>query len=47
MLAAGEPLASFPFCPALALERTGDPLQADEDHRQQAMIVQRIRTETA
>ncbi len=47
MLAAGEPLASFPFCPALALERTGDALQADEDHRRQAAIVQRIRAETA
>ena len=29
-------LASFPFCPALALQRTGDPLRPDESHREQA-----------
>ena len=36
-------LASFPFCPALALQRTGDPLRPDESHLEQAEIAERIR----
>lgn len=42
MLEAGGALASFPFCPALALQRTGDPLTPDEGHREQAEIARRI-----
>jgi len=45
MLSLGEAVASFPFCPALALERTGDPLQADERHRLEAEIVHRLRAQ--
>jgi len=41
----GGALASFPFCPALALQRTGDPLQPDADHRAQAEAAARIRLE--
>jgi hypothetical protein len=43
MVEAGSALASFPFCPALALQRTGDPLRPDESHREQAEIAERIR----
>jgi MoaA/NifB/PqqE/SkfB family radical SAM enzyme len=42
---AGGALASFPFCPALALQRTGDPLQPDDGHREQATIAERVRLE--
>ncbi len=45
MLAQGEALSSFPFCPALALERTGDPLRADEQHVLEAEIVHRLRAQ--
>ena len=43
LVEAGGALAAFPFCPALALQRTGDPLRPDESHREQASTVQRIR----
>jgi len=43
MVEAGGALASFPFCPALALQNTGDPLRPDGGHREQAAIVERIR----
>jgi MoaA/NifB/PqqE/SkfB family radical SAM enzyme len=43
LVEAGGALASFPFCPALALQRTGDPLQPDEGHREHAVIVERVR----
>jgi MoaA/NifB/PqqE/SkfB family radical SAM enzyme len=43
LVAAGGALASFPFCPALALQRTGDPLRPDESHVEQAGIAERIR----
>lgn len=33
---AGGPLAAFPFCPALALQRTGDALEPDATHLEQA-----------
>jgi len=39
----GGALASFPFCPAIAQQRTGDPLRPDDDHRQQAEIAEGIR----
>jgi MoaA/NifB/PqqE/SkfB family radical SAM enzyme len=45
LVRAGGALASFPFCPALALQRTGDPLQPDADHRAQAEAAARIRLE--
>ena len=43
LLAAGGPMARFPFCPALALERNGDPLRADAIHLAQADAVERAR----
>jgi AdoMet-dependent heme synthase len=45
LVEAGGALASFPFCPALALQRTGDPLQADDTHRAQAEAAARVRLE--
>src|SRR5207302_1953719 len=45
-LLAGDPaVARFPFCPALALQRTGDPLGVDEGHRLQATVVDEVRLE--
>ncbi len=41
----GGALARFPFCPALALQRTGDPLVPDESHRAQAEAAERVRLE--
>jgi MoaA/NifB/PqqE/SkfB family radical SAM enzyme len=46
MVEAGGALASFPFCPALALQRTGDPLLPDDSHREQAEAAERIRLGT-
>jgi MoaA/NifB/PqqE/SkfB family radical SAM enzyme len=46
LVQAGGALASFPFCPALALQRTGDPLLPDESHRAQAEAAERVRLET-
>jgi len=43
MVEAGGALASFPFCPALALQNTGDPLRPDDGHREQAEIAERVR----
>jgi MoaA/NifB/PqqE/SkfB family radical SAM enzyme len=43
LVQAGGALASFPFCPALALQRTGDPLRPDADHREHAETAARIR----
>ena len=43
LVAAGGAVSSFPFCPALALQRTGDPLRPDESHVEQAGIAERIR----
>jgi MoaA/NifB/PqqE/SkfB family radical SAM enzyme len=40
---AGGALARFPFCPALAHQRTGDPLRPDEGHREQAEMARRLR----
>ncbi len=47
LVAAGGALASLPFCPALALQRTGDPLAVEEGHRQRAEIAARLRLEPA
>jgi len=43
LIEAGGAVASFPFCPALALQRTGDALRVTDDHREQAEIVERLR----
>ena len=43
MLARGGALARFPFCPALAAQKTGDPLVPDEGHVEQAGIVDVLR----
>jgi len=40
---AGQALAAFPFCPALALQNTGDALRADESHVEQAEAAARAR----
>jgi MoaA/NifB/PqqE/SkfB family radical SAM enzyme len=45
LLSMGEAVATFPFCPALALERTGDPLRPDERHVLEAEIVHRLRAQ--
>lgn len=43
LMGMGEALRRFPFCPALAFERTGDPLRPGEQHTLEAETVQRIR----
>jgi MoaA/NifB/PqqE/SkfB family radical SAM enzyme len=45
LVQAGGALASFPFCPALALQHTGDPLHTDAAHRAQAEAAERVRLE--
>lgn len=47
MMGASEALSRFPFCPALANERTGDPLVPDAFHLEQAVLVERLRAELA
>jgi MoaA/NifB/PqqE/SkfB family radical SAM enzyme len=47
ILAAGGALAAFPFCPALALQRTGDALQPDASHVELAEAAARARAATA
>jgi MoaA/NifB/PqqE/SkfB family radical SAM enzyme len=43
LVRAGGPMARFPFCPALALERTGDALHADPLHLAQAEAAEKAR----
>ena len=43
LVSGGGALASFPFCPALALQRTGNPLRPDESHIEQAEAAERVR----
>ncbi len=43
LLAAGGPMARFPFCPAVAQERTGDPVHADALHLAEAEAAERAR----
>ena len=43
LAAAGPVLSTFPFCPALAQQLTGDPLQPDAVQVEQAEIAQRAR----
>jgi MoaA/NifB/PqqE/SkfB family radical SAM enzyme len=38
LVAEGGALATFPYCPALALQETGDPLRPAEAHRERALI---------
>jgi MoaA/NifB/PqqE/SkfB family radical SAM enzyme len=45
MRAAGGPVSRFPFCPALALQNTGDPFRPDDFHTLQAEAVARARDE--
>jgi MoaA/NifB/PqqE/SkfB family radical SAM enzyme len=47
LVEAGGALAVFPFCPALALQRTGDPLEPDPGHRVHAETAARIRDNPA
>ena len=42
MVGEGGALATFPFCPALALQRTGDPFHPDDGHRERAEIAARV-----
>jgi MoaA/NifB/PqqE/SkfB family radical SAM enzyme len=43
----GGSLSAFPFCPALAQQRTGDPLKIEPGHRELAEAAARIRRSTA
>jgi MoaA/NifB/PqqE/SkfB family radical SAM enzyme len=43
LVAAGEALASFPFCPALAQQNGDDPLTPNPAHEEQAEIALRLR----
>jgi MoaA/NifB/PqqE/SkfB family radical SAM enzyme len=43
LAAAGGALGAFPFCPALALQTTGDALQPDAAHVEQAEAAARVR----
>ena len=43
LLAAGGPMARFPFCPAVAQERTGDPVHADPLHVAEAEVAEGAR----
>lgn len=47
LVSLGPALSSFPFCPAIALQRTGDPLVPDKDHVAQAEMVDQVRREIA
>jgi MoaA/NifB/PqqE/SkfB family radical SAM enzyme len=40
---AGSALARFPFCPALAQQRSGDPLAIDARHRLEAGLAEKVR----
>ena len=42
----GGAVAAFSFCPALAYQNTGDPLQPDDRHRDEAEMAERIRRST-
>ena len=47
LLAGGGPMARFPFCPAVALERTGDAVHADPLHVAQAEAAEQARLAAA
>jgi len=44
---AGGALAAFPYCPALAQQLTGDPLQPDAGHVEQAEAAAQVRLASA
>ena len=46
LIEGGGALATFPFCPALAQQGTGDPLLPDATHRARAEMAERIRNST-
>ena len=43
LFAEGGPLAEYPFCPALAMQETGDPFVPDEGFRLRARIAAELR----
>ena len=43
LVGAGPALARFPFCPALAQQRSGDPLAVDGQHRLEAALAEKVR----
>lgn len=43
LIDAGETLASFPYCPAIAAKRSGDPLQFDQSFRTAAAVAAELR----
>lgn len=43
LLAEGSPLARFPYCPAVAWQRTGDALRPDRTQQLQARVAERVR----
>jgi len=45
--AAGGAVSRFPFCPAIAAQRTGDPLLPDADHVARARAADRVRQGSA
>jgi MoaA/NifB/PqqE/SkfB family radical SAM enzyme len=47
LLDAGGALATYPFCPALAMQETGDPTIPDEAFRTRATIAAELRARTA
>jgi hypothetical protein len=46
MLSLGEPFAHFPFCPALAMQHTGDPLEVSAEHQRLAALAGSARNAT-
>ncbi|MGD8896825.1 MAG: radical SAM protein [Acidobacteriota bacterium] len=46
LVESGGAMAVFPFCPALAYQNTGDPLQPDDRHREEAEMAERVRRST-
>jgi MoaA/NifB/PqqE/SkfB family radical SAM enzyme len=47
LLGDDSPLARFPYCPAVALQRTGDALRPDGTQQMQARVAERVRSEQA
>ena len=46
LVSEGGSVSAFPFCPALAEQRTGDPLKIEAGHRELAEAAARIRRST-
>jgi MoaA/NifB/PqqE/SkfB family radical SAM enzyme len=47
VIAAGAPVSEYPFCPAIAMQRTGDPLVPDDETVERAFAFARVRRGTA